>query len=315
MDTEKLFTNKITVVIIALICCVLWGSAFPVLKTSYIELGMEAGDLNAKVVFAGMRFFIASILLFIVLVFFIKHSLKVKGKVLLELFGLGLLQTSLQYFFFYNGLANTTGIKGAILASIGTFFVVLLAHFVYHDDKMNLKKVVGLISGFLGIFLVNIGKGGFNLEFSLMGEGFLIMAGLVSAFGTILAKRISKGVHPFLVTGWQMFLGSLVLLLIGYPRLSPDAMTFTPKAWGLLFYAAFLSATAFSLWYTLLKYNKAGEISLYKFIVPVSGSLLSVIFLPGEKLTSYMVIALLLVSVGIIAVNYKRKKLIDTKNK
>ena len=53
-----------------------------------------------------------------------------------------------------------------------------------------------------------------------------------------------------------------------------------------------------------MKYNKAGEISIYKFTTPVSGALLSAIFIPGERLNEYVIAALALVAVGIVAINY-----------
>jgi len=299
-------TNKYWVIFIALFCAVLWGSAFPVLKVSYAELGIAPDDRYAIIVLAGMRFFIASLLIFLLLVVGIKQSPKVKRKMLPQLFLLGLLQISLMYFFFYNGLAHTTGMKGAILSSAGIFFVVVLAHFVYLDDRLGWRKILGLIAGFAGIILINSGKN-FTFDFSWQGEGFMILSGLVSAFGTVLAKRISKEVHPFVLTAWQMLLGSLVLIVVGLPSLEPHAMVFTNKALLLLLYSAFLSATAFSLWYAILKYNKAGEISVYKFMTPVSGAMLSALFIPGEHLTLNMFIALALVALGVIIVNYPRK--------
>jgi len=135
----------------------------------------------------------------------------------------------------------------------------------------------------------------------------MILSGLVSAIGMILAKRISQEVHPFVLTAWQMLLGSLLLIAVGLPGLKPHAMVFTSKAWLLLFYSAFLSATAFSLWYAILKYNKAGEISVYKFMTPVSGAILSALFIPGERLTLNMFMALGLVALGAIIVNYQRR--------
>ena len=197
--------------------------------------------------------------------------------------------------------------KAAILTSIGTFFVVILAHYIYHNDKMNYRKALGLTIGFAGIFLANWGEG-FSLQFSFLGEGFLTLAGLIGAFGTILAKRLSRNIHPFLVTGWQMFVGSSLLIVLGLTGTKGTFLQFTPKAWILLFYAAFLSATAFSLWYSLLKYNKAGEISLYRFMIPVAGSFLSVIFLPEDYFTLNKLLALILVVGGIIAVNKKESK-------
>jgi len=301
-----LLTNKYGVLVIALFCAVLWGSAFPVLKVSYVELGIAPDDRNAIIVLAGIRFFLASLLIFIMIVVGIRQSPKVNRKMLPPLFLLGVLQISLQYFFFYNGLAHTSGMKGAILSSAGIFFVVIIAHFVYTDDRLGWRKIIGLITGFAGIVLINSGQH-FTFDFTWQGEGFMILSGLVSAIGTILAKRISKEVHPFVLTAWQMLLGSLLLIAVGLPGLKPHAMVFTNKAIILLIYSAFLSATAFSLWYAILKYNKAGEISVYKFMTPVSGTILSALFIPGEHLTLNMFMALALVALGVIVVNYQRR--------
>ena len=132
----------------------------------------------------------------------------------------------------------------------------------------------------------------------------MILSGLTSAIATIMAKSLATDIHPFTLTGWQLTIGSLILLLIGLPQYSDQMITFTPIGWGLLIYSAFLSAIAFALWYSILKYNKAGEISIYKFITPVSGALLSAMLIPGERLNKYIIAALALVAVGIVAINY-----------
>lgn len=299
------FKNRYWVIVIAVFCSVLWGSAFPVLKVSYAELGMAPDDPIAKIVFAGLRFLLAALLLLGWALWQDKKSLSVKRHLWPELLLLGILQTSLQYFFFYNGLAHTSGMKAAILTSIGTFFVVILAHFSYQNDRLTWSKVIGLVTGFAGIVLVN-SEQGFAWSFTWQGEGFLMLAGLVSAWGTILAKKLAKEIAPIALTGWQMLLGSILLLIVGLPRLTPGAMSFTGLASLLFVYSALLSAVAFSLWYALLKYNKAGEISIYRFMIPVSGAFLSAAFIPGEKLELTMLAALILVAVGIIAVNYRR---------
>lgn len=303
---RQYLTNKYWVIVIAMFCAILWGSAFPVLKVSYVELGIAPDDQAAIIVFAGLRFFLAGLIITLLTVLGIRQSLKVRRELIPQLLLIGLLQISLQYFFFYNGLAHTTGMKAAILTSVGIFFVVVLAHFVYVDDRLDWRKVIGLIAGFAGIILINWGQN-LTLDFSWQGEGFMIISGLVSAIGTILAKRIAKEVHPFVLTAWQMISGSLLLIVVGLPGLTSHAMVFTDKALYLLLYSGFLSATAFSLWYAILKYNKAGEISVYKFMTPVSGSILSTLFIPGERLNSNMLIALVLVSLGVIIVNYQSK--------
>ncbi|WP_445082439.1 EamA family transporter [Alkalibacter rhizosphaerae] len=69
---------------------------------------------------------------------------------------------------------------------------------------------------------------------------------------------------------------------------------------------SFLTATAFSIWTTLFKYNRVSSISLYKFLIPIFGAVLSALFL-GESLFRWVnLIALVLVSSGIYFVNKTR---------
>jgi len=303
---KKYLTKKWSVIGIAIFCSILWGSAFPVLKVSYEELQMVPEDTIAKVVFAGMRFLLAGLILLVGLFFVNRKSLFVSRKQIPVLILFGFTQTALQYYFFYNGLANTTGMKGAILASSGTFFTVMLAHYFYINDKMNWQKTIGLIAGFAGIIVANWGQD-FQMSFQFTGEGYMILAALTGAIGTIMAKEMAVGIHPFALTGWQLTIGALVMLIVGLPQLQENAMTFTPLGWGLFVYSAVLSAAAFGLWYSLLKYNKAGEISIYKFAVPVSGTILSALFIPGEHLTLLVIAVLALVAIGFVAINYKPK--------
>lgn len=300
-------TKKWVVISIAVFCSILWGSAFPVLKVSYDELQMVTNDTMAKMVFAGMRFLLAGLILLIGLLFVNRKALIVTRRQIPVLILFGIVQTGLQYFFFYNGLAKTSGMQGAILISSMTFFTVILAHYFYVNDRMNWQKLVGLIAGFSGIVVANWGQE-FQLSFQITGEGYMILAALTGAIGTIMAKELAVGIHPFALTGWQLTIGSLLMLLIGFPQMDANAMTFTPLGWGLLIYAALISSVAFALWFSILKYNKAGEISIYQFVTPLSGAILSVVFIPGESFTIFIIGALVLVIVGILAVNYKPKK-------
>ncbi len=292
-------------IMIAILCSVLWGSAFPVLKVSYSELQMAPTDVVAKMVFAGIRFLLAGIMVLVWLAFMDARKLKITKRQFISLLILGVIQTALQYYFFYNGLAIVSGMQGSILSSSGIFFTVLLAHYYYKNDRLNRKKWIGITAGFIGIILANWGQS-FELTFQLDGEGYMILAGLTSAISTIIAKELAGGIHPFAITGWQLTIGAILLLVIGLPQLQAGAIQFTPLGTGLLLYSAVLSATAFALWYSLLKYHKASKISMYKFIVPVSGVLLSSLFIPGEQLNVLIVGAFMMVALGIVVVNYRR---------
>lgn len=301
---KKFLIKPWSAIMIAIFCSILWGSAFPVLKVSYVELQMAPNDVMAKMVFAGIRFLIAGIIVLVLLAFMDIRKLKITKRQLLVLTLLGIIQTALQYYFFYNGLAIVSGMQGAILSSSGIFFTVLLAHFYYNNDRLDRKKWLGIIAGFIGIVLANWGQS-FAISFQWNGEGYMILAGLTSAIATIMAKELATGIHPFAITGWQLTIGAILLLLVGYPQLQEGAIVFTPLGWGLLLYSALLSAIAFGLWYSLLKYQAAGKISMYKFIVPVAGVLLSAMFIDGEALNVMIFVAIVMVASGIIVVNYR----------
>ena len=213
MKNHSIFNNPILIMIGATFACFLWGSAFPSLKFSYNALNLGNAPFYYKLQFAGYRFLLASSMIFAFIII-TKINLKVTKKNLLHLLILGLIQTGFQYLFFYIGLSNTSAIKGSIMVSVGTFFSIVLPHFYYKDDKMSTRKIIGLLVGFSGVVLINLSKGSIDSSFSLFGEGFLIASSLMGAISSIMAKELSNSIHPVAITGYQMILGSIVMILI-----------------------------------------------------------------------------------------------------
>ena len=138
------------VVWIATLCCLLWGSAYPAIKSGYALLAIGRDDTAAQLVFAGVRFVLAGLLLLGAAAFMGRTVLGVWRGRWRQLGLLGLTQTSLQYVFFYVGLAHTTGVKASILNGTGTFFSVLLAHAIYTNDRLSQRKLLGCAVGFGG---------------------------------------------------------------------------------------------------------------------------------------------------------------------
>lgn len=297
---------------IAIFCNILWGSAFPVLKIVYNEMNISGEDIAQNIVFISLRFFMASLLLFIPSILKKTPIFRLSKKDIAGLVLLGLFSTTLQYFFFNIGVANTNGIKASILGQVGIFFSIVISHFIYKDDKITLPKVIGLAFGFMGLIVVNLEKQtGDILSFKLFGEGFMIFAGIIGALALILAKKLGTSLPTTIMTGWQMFFGSILLFLVGLTLGGkPTKLQFTPLSVGLLFYLALLSSVAFGLWYYILQFRKVSELSLFKFIVPISGSMLTAIFLPTEQVLPVHVIGLVFVCLGIIIVNQTKWKFI-----
>lgn len=306
MNTHPFFSNRKVVVLLAGLCCLLWGSAYPAIKNGYALFAIGADDVPSKMVFAGYRFVIAGLLLLLMARLTHRPIFNLDAKKLRQITTLGLTQTSLQYIFFYVGLAYTTGVKGSIMNATGTFFSVLLAHFIYHNDRLNLNKVIGCLVGFAGVMVVNFNEDLLDFDFSLMGEGFVVIAAFILSAASIYGKKVSQSMDSVVLTGYQLGIGGLALTLGGY--LTGGTLTgFTPASSALLFYLAVLSSVAFALWTILLKYNRVGMVTIFSFLIPIFGAILSAIFL-GESILEWKnVLALALVCSGIWLVNRENR--------
>jgi drug/metabolite transporter (DMT)-like permease len=302
MEKKSLYTNAKFVAFIAAICCLLWGSAYPSIKIGYQLFDIAAGDIPSQLVFAGYRFILAGLILLIAARAFGLKVFALSGKQLGSLTVLGLVQTALQYIFFYIGVANTTGVKGSIMNSTGTFFSVILAHYIYKNDKLSAGKAIGCIVGFVGVMIVNFSDSLLDFSFRFIGEGFVIIAAFVFSVAAIYVKRLTKTLEVILVTGYSLFIGGIVLTLLGM-FYGGTVYPFTLASSSVLIYLGVLSSLAFFLWNMLLKYNKVGSVSIYNFLIPIFGAILSSIFLGETILEIKNLVALLLVSIGIWMVN------------
>ena len=305
-NNHPFLTRPLTVFLLALTCCILWGSSFPAIKNGYVAFGIGAGDIPSKMVFAGWRFAIAGVLLMIYASMSGRQFVSFERSTWRQLFVLGLIQTTLQYIFFYIGVANTTGAKSSIMNATGTFFSVIAAHYIYQNDRLTFRKAFGCLLGFAGVLVVNLKADGFGIsEFTLLGEGFVVIAALVLALGSIYGKSVSQRLDPIVMTAWQLIFGASVLLAIGYV-MGGRIEKFTTTSFSLLIYLAVLSSLAISIWSLLLKYNRVSVITMFNFLVPVFGALLSALFLSEKVLEWRNAAALFLVCVGILLVTYAR---------
>jgi drug/metabolite transporter (DMT)-like permease len=299
---QKKFTEAKLVAVIATLCCLLWGSAYPAIKIGYLLFKINANDIASKFLFAGYRFVIAGVILLIIAQLSGKEIFSFSKRNFSRLFILGVIQTTLQYIFFYIGVANTTGVKGSVMNSTAVFFGVILAHFLYKNDKLTKTKAIGCIVGFIGVITVNFNSDLLRFSFNFTGDGFVIIAALIFSVAVIYSKKLTETIDVMVITGYSLFIGGIILVLLG--EISGGQVDhFTLKSTFLLIYLALLSSIAFSLWNLLLKYNNVGLVSVYNFLTPIFGSVLSAIFLGETIFELKNMVALILVCIGIWMVN------------
>lgn len=305
---EKPFlTRPLVVTAIAVFCCLLWGSAFPCIKIGYGLFGIEAQDTASQMLFAGMRFGLAGVL---VLAFNAIRSggFSVPPKEEWRAIAvLALFQTFLQYLFLYFGLAYASSTSASIVEGAYTFFAVLLGAIAFRQERLTSNKVVGCIVGFAGVLVVVL-AGSMDVGFALAGEGAVLLSTISAALATCLIRIFAGKNNPVELSGWQFLLGGIGLCVCGLAcggHLAPTGAS----AWLLLVYLACVAGVAYTLWYLLLAHNDVSRVATFAFLNPVFGVILSALLL-GEASAAgalQVAVALVLVSAGIVLVNVAPK--------
>ena len=190
---DAFFGNPAAAVGMAVVCNVLWGSAFPFIKMGYRLFAIDATDTASIMCFAGVRFMLSALLVYAGGAALRRGPLPMpKGKNLLSCCGLGLWQTAAQYTFYYSAVALLTGAMGGILNSTQSFMGVILAHFLYGKaDRMTPRKAIGCALGFSGVLVATLGNHGSG---SPAGVAYMLIASVIFALAGPWNKAVTQKV-------------------------------------------------------------------------------------------------------------------------
>ncbi|MEF3317120.1 DMT family transporter [Peptoniphilus grossensis] len=298
----NLIKEKRWAIIFSLMAMLLWGSAIPLIKLTYLHAGILPDDPGGKIFIAGIRFFMAGLLTYIYFFLFNKEKVerdKINFKFIIIL---ALIQTTLQYSTYYIGLSNTLGSLAAVIQASNAFITVIISVILIADEKLTGRKLAALIIGSLGLIIINLKDAG-NFHFKLTGEGFILIATTLNALASVLIRKYGRDQNSFLMTGTQFLLGATPLIIIG-ALTHTSLVNFDLKLFLMLSYGAFISATSFTIWTSVLQAHSASEFGVYKLFIPIFGTILSVLFL-GEELTIYIILGLIFVLLGAVVLNKK----------
>lgn len=304
MEKENLLQKQMTVALLALLCCFLWGSAFPCVKIGYELFQIASEDTISQMLFAGCRFALAGALVILFGSMLSRRFLVPEKKNGALVIKLALVQTVMQYVLFYIGLAHTTGVKSSIINASNVFISIIFAALLFHFEKLTTRKIAGCLIGFAGVVMINLNGTGLDASLSLKGEGAILLSTVAYALSSGLIKLYSQKENPVTLSGYQFLLGGMVMIVIAFcagGRIMPE----NSMAFLLLLYMALISAVAYTLWGVLLKYNPVARVAVFGFMTPVFGVLLSALLL-GERNQAFGwkgIAALVLVCIGIYAVN------------
>ena len=303
--TYFLWLNLQKTTLLLIIAMLAWGSVYPVSKYLMTDL--------KPMVLGFLRYFTAVLTL---TPFFIveirKNSNKIDLKSFFILTAAGLAGTAVFAVFLFSGVKLSTASNGSIIINTQPVFTAVLAPLLIRE-KISTVQLIGILVGFAGMFLVVTGGhfSSFDTGNEKLAGNLLLVCGAVSMslYGILIKAPVKK--FGGLISTWiSMTIGTLLLFIINLFTVDNFFASASSPAGSDLLLILYLGSVATALAYLLfsmsLKHLNVLIATSFKFLIPVSGVGLSIIFL-GEKpaVAVYGGILIVILSVFLIQHGFK----------
>ena len=276
----------------------IWGSSFLWIKIAVQEIGPNT--LVAYRVLFGLLFGI-------VVVLFQRAKWPSTLKEWLPLLVLGLTNIAIPFFLISWGEQAIDSGVASILDATVPLFTILVAHFLLHDDKMTVPKVLGLLMGFAGV-VVLMSKDIGASSGSLLGQAAVIIASVFYAASSIIARKYTEDTPAIFRSVGPLVSATAVMWLATFVVESPVKVPTLPLIWVALLWLGILgSGFAFILLYYLIHEIGPTRATMVTYLFPLSGVTLGVLFL-HEQLTWQVATGAVLIILSLVVANWTPKQ-------
>lgn len=280
---------------------VIWGSTYLLNKVAVAEL--------PPFMLAGIRFTVASILIFIIAAF-MKKDLRITPRQFLNTVIAGFLFLS-----FGNGVVvwalKYVDSNFAALEISAQPLIVLLMMWGFRGQQIKAMSMIGIVLGIIGIYLLVNQDAVIKDTNAWIGVGLIFAAMLTWGYGSLFVGTADLPRSPFVNTGYQMASGGLMMLAVS-PFLGEtwsNPMDWQPQThWSMLLLILFGSIVAFTAFNYLLKVVSPEKVATNTYVNPIVAMVLGWSLL-DEAISTQSVIAAIILLTGVFFINSKKTPL------
>jgi drug/metabolite transporter (DMT)-like permease len=276
----------------------IWSSSFMWIKIAVQEIGPIT--LVAFRALFGLLFGIAVILVQ-------RVQLPRHFNAWVPLLLLGLTNVAIPFFLISWGEQSIDSAVASILDATVPLFTIVIAHYLLHDDKMTLPKVLGLLIGFAGVVILMSKDIGASTG-SVLGQAAVILASAFYAGSAVFARKTTEDTPGILRSAGPLVSATVVMWLATFLVERPVEIPQLGITWvALLFLGIIGSGFAFVLAYYLIHEIGPTRTSMVTYLFPLGGVILGVTFL-HEQLTWQLVAGAMLIIASLAVANWKPAK-------
>lgn len=202
-------------------------------------------------------------------------------------FYLGFFGVAINQLCFTTGLSRTSVSHASIIVGLGPIYALILAT-LFRLENLSWRKATGMLIAFVGVGLLASSGGPSARTASISGDIITMTGSIAFALYVVLGKRLAGKYDALNMTAFNHFFGALLILPLAIRQLRllfrNDSWRVVPwQGWtALLFMAIFSSVLAYVLYFWLLRFLPASQLSAFLYFLPVLATIMSIVWL-GER--------------------------------
>jgi drug/metabolite transporter (DMT)-like permease len=218
---------------------------------------------------------------------------------------LGPTSLAIPIFFISWGEQTIDSAVASILNATTPLFTLVIAHYLLHDDKMTVPKVVGLIMGFAGVIVLMSKDLSIDAHNSVIGQAAVILASFFYAASAVGARKYTQHVDSLARGALPLVTATIFMWILGPLMEKPFKFPSLPITWLAALWLGILgSGLAVIMYYYLIHEIGPTRTTLVTYLFPVGGVILGVIFL-DELLSWQLLVGTMLIILSLAVVNWK----------
>ncbi|WGI21186.1 DMT family transporter [Amylibacter sp. IMCC11727] len=269
-----------------------WGGSFFFAAVAVVEI--------PPVTVVWVRVTGAAVILFLALRI-MGQSMRWEREVWAAFFFMGLVNNAIPFSLIFWAQTELASGVASILNAMTPVFTVIAAHFLTADERITAPRLLGVVLGFVGVFvLIGTPVGG-----SLLAHLAVLGAAVSYAFASIFGKRFARlGVKPMVTATGQVSASAILLLPVILVLEQPWTLAMPSPAtiWSMIGLVTVSTAFAYFLYFRILSTAGATNVALVTLLVPVFAIALGILVL-GESLNARQVLGLFIIVAGLIAID------------
>ena len=238
----------------------IWGASFMFMRIGSPEFG--------PIVFMALRTSIAA--LFLLPLLFIRKQARACRGYYRHIFIVGLFNTAIPFLFYgYATLSLSAGVSSILNATTPMFGAIVA--YLWLKDKMSKTAMVGLIIGFIGVYLLVFDKlqGGSN-NTSVWPVLFVLGATLCYGISANYTKKYLSAVSPLALAAGSQISGSMVLVPLSLFFL-PQSMPSQQAIWSAILLGVVCTGIAYILFFRLISQIGPAKTMSVTYLIPAFG--------------------------------------------